>query len=65
MIENIYTKVIIAAAVTLENTYFIFRDSGQEVRLIVTEGAKISSNCKLFDYEIDYIKNYIKGNDFF
>ena len=54
--NNQSDNVVFVKAKALVNTYFIFRNNGEEVTITVNENHTIKSNHKLFGYEMDFLR---------
>lgn len=50
------TEVIFAKSISLENTYFIFRNNSEEVAITVTENHTIKSSHILQSFEMDFLR---------
>lgn len=50
--------ITIVSALTIANTFFIFRETGQEVEIVLTENS-FKTNHKLTEKEADYIREKI------
>ncbi|TDE53778.1 hypothetical protein [Flavobacterium sp. GT3P67] len=49
-------QIIIAKAISKENTYFIFRNNSEEVTLSINDTGMIKSNHKLTHSEIQFLR---------
>lgn len=48
--------VVFIKAKSLENTYFIFRNNGEEVTITITENYTIKSSHKLYAFEEVFLR---------
>lgn len=59
MIVHLPTNTTIASSLNNTDTYYLYRDSGEEVVVTVSEG-KIETSSRLLNFvEVEYIQNYI------